>query len=56
MKTFQVAAIEDLRKMADILEKQGRTIIYRDSESFSAFEGGRLVKIVEVGRRKQGTQ
>ncbi len=47
MKTFKVATISDLQKMAEMLEKGGHTIIYRDNTSFNAFKNGKLARVVK---------
>ncbi len=48
MKTFKVATVSDLKKMAEMLEKGGHIIIYRDSTSFNAFKNGKLARVVEI--------
>ncbi len=48
MRTFEVATVSDLKKMAEMLEKGGHTIIYRDNTSFNAFKNGKLARVVRI--------
>ncbi len=56
MKTFKVATVSDLKKMAEMLEKGGHTIIYRDNTSFNAFKNGKLARVVKIADTTERTR